>query len=84
MHKEEHSYRTDSDHFREKELLGEGMLVNGGLVLVGLFGVIVGAFFLFYGIKGDVSADTKWGKFSGTVGAVSVIFGLTLMAFGVI
>jgi hypothetical protein len=51
---------------------------------VGLFSVFLGILFLYLGYKDRVSARTRWGTFSGTVGAVCVVFGLALMAFGVL
>ena len=56
--------------------------MHGGLFVVGLISLLVGILFLYLGIGGEVSADTEFGKYSGTVGAVAVILGIVLMAFG--
>lgn len=58
--------------------------MNGGLILVGLFAILIGALLLYLDIQGEVSADTEFGKYSGEVGAVAVILGIVLMAFGVL
>lgn len=57
-------------------------MMNGGLILVGLFSVFVGIVLLVFGIGGSVSADTEFGVYSGTVGAVALILGVVLMASG--
>jgi|NGEPerStandDraft_8_1074529.scaffolds.fasta_scaffold34854_2 hypothetical protein len=54
-----------------------------GLFGIGIIALLVGGLFLYLGIKGDVSADTQFGTFSGSVGAVSAVLGIVLMAFGV-
>ena len=54
-----------------------------GLFGVGILAIIIGGILLYLGFGGDVSADTQFGAFSGPVGAVAVILGIVLMAFGV-
>ena len=58
--------------------------MNGALFGIGLLSLLVGALFLYLGYNQNVSADTKFGKFSGGVGGVAVIFGITLMALSVV
>jgi hypothetical protein len=60
----------------------EGKMMNGVLILVGLISLFVGILFLYFGIGGKVSADTEFGQYSVPVGAVAVVLGIILMAFG--
>jgi len=57
-------------------------LMNGGLFVVGVISLLVGITLLYLGIGGEVSADTEFGQYSGTVGAVALILGIVLMALG--
>ena len=52
----------------------------GELFIVGLFAVLIGIALLYLGIGGSVKADTEFGKYSGSVGAVALILGIVLMA----
>lgn len=56
--------------------------MNGGLFVVGFISLAVGILLLYLGIGGEVSADTEFGAYSGTVGAVALILGIVLMASG--
>lgn len=40
-----------------------------GLFGIGIIAIIIGAILLYFGIGGDVDADTSFGNFSGPVGA---------------
>lgn len=58
--------------------------MNGGLIGVGIFAILVGIVLLALGLSGEVSADTDFGEYSGEVGAVAIVLGIVLMAFGVL
>jgi hypothetical protein len=49
---------------------------------VGLIAILIGAILLYFGYGGKVKASTQFGDFEGPIGAVAVIVGIFLMAFG--
>jgi hypothetical protein len=53
--------------------------MNCGLFGIGLLSLLLGIVFLYLGFNQKVSADTNFGRFSGGIGAVSVIMGLVMM-----
>ncbi len=53
--------------------------MNYGLLGIGFFSLIIGAVLLYFGFSQKVSADTYFGKFSGSVGAVAAIMGIAMM-----
>lgn len=58
--------------------------MNGALIGVGFLAILIGALLLLLGIGGKVSASTEFGDYSGPVGAVALVLGIVLMAFGVL
>ena len=54
--------------------------MNGSLFGVGLLSLTSGLILLILNVGGKVSADTEFGKFSGTVGGVLAVLGTVLMA----
>ncbi len=54
----------------------------GGLIAVGLIGILLGFMLLLLGIRDSVTTSNNFGKFGGSVGAVSIILGLVMMGLG--
>ena len=54
----------------------------GWLVLIGLFVVFISGILTVGDVKGEVSADTDFGFFSGALGPVCLVLGIVLMAIG--
>jgi uncharacterized membrane protein YozB (DUF420 family) len=51
---------------------------------VGVLAIFLGLCFWYYNEKSSGSMDTEWGRFSGPVWFVLVVFGLVLMVVGVL
>jgi hypothetical protein len=54
------------------------------LFWVGSLSSFIGIVLLVLGIGGKVSADTEFGKFSGSVGAVCIVLGIVMMGIAVL
>ena len=54
--------------------------MNAELFAVGGIAILVGLFLVAIGIHERVSADTEFGRYSGSVGGVAIVLGIILMA----
>ena len=54
-----------------------------GLFGIGILAIIIGAIMLYFGVGGNVHANTDFGEYSGRLSAVAIVLGIVLMAFGV-
>lgn len=65
-----------------KKTIWLGTKMIGWLVGIGILAILIGIFLILVEARGEVSADTQFGKFSGDVGPVALILGIVLVAIG--
>jgi len=54
----------------------------GWLVGIGILAILIGIVLILLEARGEVSAETQFGNFSGGVGPVALILGIVLAAIG--